>query len=342
MTVATLIVLLARDRGRVVAGPAAVGDARPASSTTPASTPAAGWSGSAARSHPGRAPTRPSKQALADASERHNAAGSQMDQAAAAPAQARQVTETAYEGLYYVRAARTAMGLDPGPELPPLPGQQRAGAVSEDRERRGRRPRLQHLAGTVGAQPALLPRRHGGRAPGAAGLVLRAVVAPGAGRRGVGRRLGAAVQLDVLRDVRGGLRRRVRRRRAADGDGDQAALDQGDRTAAATAATEAATTAAATSAAATSAAATSAAGTSAAAATGAAEAAATSSSRTPSRASAHTAGRVCGPHACVGAIRSTLRRGGLAGRAPEQVAGQVARRARPACRRPGTGRPVRR
>ena len=74
----------------------------------------------------------PSKQALADAAERYNAAGGQMDQVRSS-AQARQVTETAYEGLYYVRAARTAMGLDPGPELPPLPGQQRAGAVSEER-----------------------------------------------------------------------------------------------------------------------------------------------------------------------------------------------------------------
>jgi hypothetical protein len=73
-----------------------------------------------------------SKQALADAAERYNAAGSQMEQARSIP-QARQVTETAYEGLYYVRAARTAMGIDPGPELPPLPGQQRAGAVSEER-----------------------------------------------------------------------------------------------------------------------------------------------------------------------------------------------------------------
>ncbi|MHA6795945.1 hypothetical protein ACVGVM_20880 [Pseudonocardia bannensis] len=75
----------------------------------------------------------PSKQALADASERYNAAGSQLEQAKST-AQARQVTETAYEGLYYVRAARSAMGLDPGPELPPLPGQQRAGAVSEARD----------------------------------------------------------------------------------------------------------------------------------------------------------------------------------------------------------------
>lgn len=74
-----------------------------------------------------------SMQALADASERFTAAGSQMEQARTT-AQARQVTETAYEGLYYVRAARTAMGMDPGPELPPLPGQARAGAVTENRE----------------------------------------------------------------------------------------------------------------------------------------------------------------------------------------------------------------
>ena len=74
-----------------------------------------------------------SKQAMADASERYNAAGSQLDQARTA-AQCRQVTETAYEGLYYVRAARTAMGLDPGPELPALPGQGRAGQVTENRD----------------------------------------------------------------------------------------------------------------------------------------------------------------------------------------------------------------
>ena len=73
------------------------------------------------------------KQALADAAERYTAAGSQIDQARSI-AQARGVTETAHEGLYYVRAARTAMDLDPGPELPALPGQQRAGAVTETRE----------------------------------------------------------------------------------------------------------------------------------------------------------------------------------------------------------------
>jgi hypothetical protein len=74
-----------------------------------------------------------SRQAMADASERYTAAGSQLDQVTTV-VRCRQVTETAYEGLYYVRAARSAMGLDPGPDLPPLPGQQRAGAVTESRE----------------------------------------------------------------------------------------------------------------------------------------------------------------------------------------------------------------
>ncbi|KAA2265258.1 hypothetical protein F0L68_05315 [Solihabitans fulvus] len=74
-----------------------------------------------------------SKQAMADASERYTAAGSQMEQARTAE-QCRLVTQTAMEGLYYVRAARTAMGLDPGPELPDLTGQSKAGKVSEDRK----------------------------------------------------------------------------------------------------------------------------------------------------------------------------------------------------------------
>ena len=75
----------------------------------------------------------PSKQALADAAERYNAASSQLDQAKTV-AQSRLVTQTALEGLYYVRAARTAMGMDPGPELPAPTGQARAGSVTEDRD----------------------------------------------------------------------------------------------------------------------------------------------------------------------------------------------------------------
>ncbi|WP_018685163.1 hypothetical protein [Actinokineospora enzanensis] len=73
-----------------------------------------------------------SQQAMADAAERYTAAGSQMEQARTAE-QCRLVTRTALEGLYYVRAARLAMGLDPGPDLPADPDQQRAGRVEADR-----------------------------------------------------------------------------------------------------------------------------------------------------------------------------------------------------------------
>lgn len=72
------------------------------------------------------------RQALADAAERFTAAGAQVDQATSEQ-QYRLAQQTAYEGLYYVSAARTALGLDPGPQLPPIPGQQQAGAVTEDR-----------------------------------------------------------------------------------------------------------------------------------------------------------------------------------------------------------------
>jgi hypothetical protein len=75
----------------------------------------------------------PAKQALADAAERYTAAGSQMD-SARTPAQSRLVIQTAQEGLHYVRAARTAMNMDPGPELPQTAGQAGAGAVTEERE----------------------------------------------------------------------------------------------------------------------------------------------------------------------------------------------------------------
>ena len=73
-----------------------------------------------------------SKQAMADASERYTAASSQIDQATTVK-QALLAKESAVEGLYYVRAARTAMGMDPGPELESLAGQRTAGNVTEDR-----------------------------------------------------------------------------------------------------------------------------------------------------------------------------------------------------------------
>ena len=70
-----------------------------------------------------------SKQALADASERFTAASSQIDQATTAK-QALLAKESAMEGLYYTRAARVAMGMDPGPELESLTGQRSAGTVT--------------------------------------------------------------------------------------------------------------------------------------------------------------------------------------------------------------------
>ena len=73
-----------------------------------------------------------SQQALADSSERFTAASSQIDQATTAK-QAMLAKESAIEGLYYVRAARTAMGMDPGPELETIAGQKSAGTVTEDR-----------------------------------------------------------------------------------------------------------------------------------------------------------------------------------------------------------------
>ncbi|SFA39714.1 hypothetical protein SAMN05444374_101349 [Rhodococcoides kroppenstedtii] len=73
-----------------------------------------------------------SRQALADASERYTAAGSQIDQARTS-AQARLAKQTALEGLYYIRAARLAMGMDPGPDVPTIDGQKSAGEVTEER-----------------------------------------------------------------------------------------------------------------------------------------------------------------------------------------------------------------
>ncbi|BCL15683.1 hypothetical protein GCM10017556_34220 [Micromonospora sagamiensis] len=54
------------------------------------------------------------RQALVDAAERYNAAGGQLEQARTVR-QYQLARETALEGLAHVRAARTALGLDPGP-----------------------------------------------------------------------------------------------------------------------------------------------------------------------------------------------------------------------------------
>jgi hypothetical protein len=92
----------------------------------------------------------PSKQALADASERYTAASSQIEQATTAR-QAQLAKASALEGLYYVRAARVAMGMDPGPELESLSGQSSAGTVTEDR-------RVQFEGKEIEASPAPSPR----------------------------------------------------------------------------------------------------------------------------------------------------------------------------------------
>jgi hypothetical protein len=73
------------------------------------------------------------RQALADASERYNAAGGQLQQAKSVR-QFELARESALEGLAYVRAARVAMGLDPGPDLPPLASAQGAGRLTRERE----------------------------------------------------------------------------------------------------------------------------------------------------------------------------------------------------------------
>jgi hypothetical protein len=91
-----------------------------------------------------------SKQAMADASERYTAASSQIDQATTAR-QALLAKESAMEGLYYVRAARVAMGIDPGPELESLTGQSSAGTVTEDR-------RIQFEGKDIEASPSPSPR----------------------------------------------------------------------------------------------------------------------------------------------------------------------------------------
>jgi uncharacterized membrane protein YgcG len=73
------------------------------------------------------------RQALADASERYNAAGSQLQQARTTR-QFALARESALEGLAYVRAGRLAMGLDPGPDLPPLASAQGVGQLTQERE----------------------------------------------------------------------------------------------------------------------------------------------------------------------------------------------------------------
>ncbi|WP_434800350.1 DUF1542 domain-containing protein [Corynebacterium aquatimens] len=73
-----------------------------------------------------------SSQAMADASERFNAASAGLADARTVK-QAMLARESALEGLHYVNAAREIMGLPAGPQLPELEGQRQAGRVTEER-----------------------------------------------------------------------------------------------------------------------------------------------------------------------------------------------------------------
>lgn len=73
-----------------------------------------------------------SQQAMADASERFTAANAAISRATTAK-QANLARESALEGMHYVNAAREIMGMNPGPEIPPLEGQRAAGKVTEER-----------------------------------------------------------------------------------------------------------------------------------------------------------------------------------------------------------------
>lgn len=86
-----------------------------------------------------------STQAMADASERFNAASSQISTANTVK-QAQLARESALEGLHYVNAAREIMGMPAGPALPPLEGQRSAGSVTEERT-------IEHEGRTISASP---------------------------------------------------------------------------------------------------------------------------------------------------------------------------------------------
>jgi hypothetical protein len=97
------------------------------------------------------------RQALADASERYTAASSQLA-TARSPQQFAFVRQTALEGLYYIRAARIALDLDPGPELPAAPIAQDATITIDGREyvsssSPGQGTPYYYPGGTIGGRP---------------------------------------------------------------------------------------------------------------------------------------------------------------------------------------------
>ncbi|WP_067647010.1 hypothetical protein [Nocardia harenae] len=99
--------------------------------------------------------TEAARQALEAAADRRRVAGFLL-----ARADLEQAELTAREGLFYIRAARIAMRMDPGQELPPLPAQTEAGEVPETRTRTYRGTRI-----TLSPSPSpATPHHHpGGR-----------------------------------------------------------------------------------------------------------------------------------------------------------------------------------
>ena len=142
------------------------------------------------------------RQALADAGERYNAAGGQLQQAKTVR-QFELARESALEGLTYVRAARMAMGLDPGPELPPLAAAQGAGRLTQEREVTVQGQQLQGRPAAGSGHAVLLPGRPGAGPAGAGGVVFDAGVEDRA-RRG---RRRARRHADLRRAVLAGVRR---------------------------------------------------------------------------------------------------------------------------------------
>jgi hypothetical protein len=120
------------------------------------------------------------RQALADAAERLTAATAEQA-AATSPAQFRMATTTAMEGLHYVRAARVARGIDPGPDLPETPA---APAATPDAQPSPAKTAM--IAGAAGLGGALLFDtlfdHHGG--PGMGGFGGPGIGGPGMGGPG--------------------------------------------------------------------------------------------------------------------------------------------------------------
>ena len=133
------------------------GDAGSGNWPTPARKHCAGTSDSVGRSRTCPVTQPAVKQALVDAGERYNAAGGSWT----GPTRSTQyglARETALEGLAYIRAARTALGLDPGPDLPrwPLSAASAGSHRSRELDVEG------HVTGPRRSRPGhpvLLPRR---------------------------------------------------------------------------------------------------------------------------------------------------------------------------------------